>query len=86
MPERVCIPVKNVNGENWAQLTVFGNRHILCGEEMYTKRENFSFAGGHRVRLFEIRNNVHWKIPVGVKLDIAEVAPAGAPPRREQRR
>lgn len=80
--DRISIPVKTVDGDNWAQLNHFGNTHFFTGEDCRTKKENFSFAGGHRVRLYVIKNNVHWKIPAGVTLDITDVTPA-APRRRE---
>lgn len=82
---KVSIPVKKVNGEDWAELNIFGNSHDFCGEKFKVKMENFSFSGGHRVRLYTIKNNVHWKIPAGVSLDIGAVAPATSP-RREPRR
>jgi hypothetical protein len=47
----------------------------------------YSFAGGHRVRLYRFKDNVHWRIPAGVELDISRVDPttgngAAQPPRR----
>jgi hypothetical protein len=29
-----------------------------------------------------IKHNVHWKIPVGISLDVSQVPPAEAPRRR----
>ena len=85
MPERIYIPVKTVNNEKWARLNLFGNTHLICGEKFKLKKDNFTFAGGHRVQLFTVKNNVHWKIPSGIQLDIQEVAPANLPRRQVNR-
>ena len=85
MPEIIRIPVKVVNNEKWAQLNLFGNTHVICGERFKPKKENYTFAGGHRVRLFTVKNNVHWRIPSGIQLDIREVAPANQPRRQVNR-
>jgi hypothetical protein len=85
MADQIKIPIKIVGTERWGQLSVFGDSHLICGEAVKLKEQNFSFAGGHRVRLFSFKKNVHWKIPTGIALDIAGVAPAVAPARRTQR-
>lgn len=79
---RVLIPVKKVNGENWGDLGAFAISHDIVGEKVHLANENFSFAGGHRVRLYRFKKNVHFKIPQGTQLDIAAVIPASAPRRR----
>jgi hypothetical protein len=84
MSERICLPLKVVNKEKWADMSVFGKDHLICAETFREKDQNYGFAGGHRVRLLSVKKNVHWKIPVGVQLDIAQVAPAGTPPARRQ--
>ncbi len=81
----VQIPVKNVSGDEWAELNAFGADHVICGEKFSIKDQNYSFAGGHRVRLYSIKKNVHWKIPIGVALNVTAVPPA-TPPRREPNR
>jgi hypothetical protein len=60
-------------------------QHMICAEDVRLKTESFSFAGQHRVRLYSFKKNVHWKIPDGIPLDIAGVAPA-TPPRRQPNR
>ena len=85
MADRVSVPVKTVGNERWGQLSLLGDHHLICAEAVKLKDENFSFAGGHRVRLYSFKKNVHWKIPEGVRLDIAGVTPAAAP-RRETHR
>ena len=80
MHDRITVPVKIVNNERWAQLNHFGTTHQICGDDFRQKRD-ISFANGHRVRVFTVKSNVHWKIPDNVLLDIAEVAPANAPRR-----
>ena len=83
--ESIRIPVKTVNRKPWGQLWLFGDRHEFCGYDIRLREENFSFAGGHRVRLYVARGNVHWRIPEGVPLDITQVQPEN-PPRRLLRR
>jgi len=83
--EFIKVPVKKVNSQPWGQLSVFGNRHEFCGEEIRLKDQSFSFAGGHRVRLYAARGNVHWRIPAGIQLDITQVESVN-PPRRLPRR
>lgn len=83
MRDRISIPVKVVNGTKWGDLSVFAPHHQLCAEKMQMMNEKYSFAGGHRVRLIKLTKNVHWQIPSGVEVDITDVAPAGAPPRRQ---
>ncbi len=84
MADHVSVPVKIVGAERWGQLSHLGDTHLICGETVKLKEENFSFAGQHRVRLYSFKKNVHWKIPEGIPLDIAAVAPA-VEPRRKQR-
>ena len=79
----LSIPVKVVNGEQWGDLTVYGLSHEVCGERVDPKNQNFSFAGGHRVRLYSFKKNVHWRIPRGQELNITDVVPEVAP-RRQQ--
>ena len=85
MRERIIVSVKVVNGERWGDLAVIGHAHEICGETVKLKNENFSFADGHRVRLYTFKKNVHWKIPAGATLDITDVAPGTAPRRQQQR-
>lgn len=83
MADRVGVPVKLINNERWGQLSLLADQHYICGEDVRLKNQNYSFAGQHRVRLYSFKKNVHWKIPDGVQLDIANVTPA-SPPRRPQ--
>ena len=85
MPKYVQVPVKTVGTERWGQLSLLGDAHLICGETVKLKEENFSFAGGHRVRLYLFKKNVHWRIPESIALDITDVVPAAAAPRRTQR-
>jgi hypothetical protein len=84
MADHVNVPIKMLGTDRWGQLSVFGDSHLICGESVKLKEANYSFAGGHRVRLYSFKKNVHWKIPEGASLDIAAVAPA-ASARRSQR-
>lgn len=79
MRDRISISIKVVNGEQWGDLNALGLTHEFCGEKVDCKDNSFSFAGGHRVRLYQFKKNVHWKIPAGQVLDITGVAPQPSP-------
>jgi hypothetical protein len=85
MADSITIPIKMFGSDRWGQLSVFSDSHLICGETVRMKEADFSFVGGHRVRLYSFKKNVHWKIPEGVSLDISAVTPATAPPRKVQR-
>ncbi len=82
MQQYVQMPVRLVNGERWAILSMRGEQHYFCGERIKKKKENFSFADQHRVRLYVAKKNVHWKITEGVELKMSEVNTARQPSRR----
>jgi hypothetical protein len=71
----IWVPIRIVNGERWGNLAALSFRHEICAEE-YSIQQQYSFAGQHRVRLFKLKKNVHWRIPQGVDLNISEVSPA----------
>ena len=72
-----------LGGDRWAALSyVAEGNHEICGETVKLMNGKFSLFGGHRVRLYRFKNNVHWKIPSGVELDITDVPPAQAPRRQ----
>jgi hypothetical protein len=75
------LPVVDHNGYKWGALSYFGNKQIISAETFRTDDDKYSFRGGHRVRLYELKNNIYWRIPAGVELDISMVMPA-EPPRR----
>jgi len=81
----VRVPVRTLGTVRWGALAYMGDTHEICGEKADCIDQKFSFAGGHRVRLFRFKKNVHWKIPQGVELDIAAVAPAQAARRHQGR-
>ena len=82
----VYVPVKAVNGENWGRLSVFGNAHLVVAEETPKQvNDSFSFAGGHRVRAWKFKKNVHWR-PIGIELEISDIPPAGPARRRHRHR
>jgi hypothetical protein len=82
MTEHYPLPVIVVNKQKWGALSYLGHHHDICGETCHVIDQKFSFAGGHRVRLYRISNNVHWRIPGALVADIQNVAPASAPLRR----
>jgi hypothetical protein len=82
MADRISLPVKTINSERWAEMNVHGKDHVFCAEAVRITDQNYSFAGGHRVRLVSLKKNVHWKIPANIQLDISAIAPSTTPPRR----
>ena len=79
---KVTVPTIKHDGHDWGQLNYFGHAHIFAGEKVSTKDEKYSFVGGHRVRLYSIKANVHWRIPAGINVDITAVQPANVPQQR----
>jgi hypothetical protein len=83
MARHVLVPIKVVNKQDWGDLSVLGVTHEFVGETVKLKNDKLSFAGGHRVRLYHFKKNVHWRIS-SAEFDITDVAPA-SPPRKAQR-
>jgi hypothetical protein len=85
MSETIRVPIKVVDGHKWGCLAYISTEaYEIVGEEVKHLRD-YSFAGGHRVRLYRFKKNVHFKIPAGVEVNISGVTPA-EPPRRAMRR
>jgi hypothetical protein len=83
--KRVYVPVRPFKNDNWADLNSLGLTHEICGEQVHCKDQKFTFLGGHRVRLYQFKKNVHWKVPAaGQVVDISEVPPASAPARKQR--
>lgn len=80
---RTLVPIKTVNKQDWGDLSALGVSHEIVGETVHCKSQQYSFAGGHRVRLYHFKKNVHWRI-IGDVFNIADVVPA-EPPRKRQR-
>lgn len=75
------IPIKVIKGVKWGDLNSLCLSHVIVAEH-HQIEENYSFQGGHRVRRFKLKKNVHWLIPVdGVDLDITAVT--DSPPRKQ---
>ncbi len=83
MADHVSVPIRMVAGVRWGHLSALSESHSICGESVHIK-ENYTFAAGHRVRLYTFKKNVHWRIPEGIHIDISKVTAAPAP-RRVQR-
>jgi hypothetical protein len=81
---KITLPVKLVQNERWAELSVVAPTlsHEICGEKVIPKNEQRSFHGGHCLWVYSFKKCVHWRIPAGVDLDISQVAQA-QPPRRQ---
>lgn len=88
MTDWIWVPVRMHNNERWGALSFLKGGRILevIAERFERKDENFSFIGGHRVRLYKLKTNIHFKIPTeALTLDISGVAAAVQPPRRQGR-
>lgn len=81
----MSVPVRLVGGKKWGDLSVFGEHHEVCGERVKERDAKFSFAGGHRLRLYSFRKTVHFRIMDGMNVDISGIDQEGPPPRRHQR-
>jgi hypothetical protein len=75
--DRISVPVIEYGGYRWAALVFFGKDHEITGESFSCIDQKYSFKDGHRVRIFKIKKNVHWRLPSAIVLDITDV-----PPRR----
>lgn len=80
MAKHIKVPIKKVNGVDWGDLNALCLTHEFVGETV-SPRPDLSFQGGHRVRHYKFKKNVHWLIPVGITLDIASVE---QPARKQQ--
>lgn len=78
------VPITVANKEDWGALNYYSGTHLLCAESLKVVKTKFSFKGQHNVRLYRLKKNVHWKIPVGEDVDISSVMPS-TPLRRRQR-
>jgi hypothetical protein len=86
--DKIVVPIRMYNGEKWGALT-----YIACGrplevvaEQFEQKKDNFSLFGQHRVRLFKLKANIHFKLPPdAVTLDISNVPASTQPPTRRQK-
>lgn len=87
MAKSVTIPIKVVGGVQWADLSASAptHTHLICGET-FNQQKDLSFAGGHRVRVFAFKKSVHWRIPIGVDIDISDVPAADAPRKQPSQR
>lgn len=81
----VRVPIKLLGTERWGCLQSLDNgAHSFVGFDIWLKKDRYSFIGGHRVKLFGAKGNVHFRIPDATKtIDITDVAPAAPPPRRQ---
>lgn len=70
----VKVPTVKVNGDLWGDLSVFGGTHEVCGTQV-SQRRDVSHKDGHRVRVYQFKKMVHWRLPSGTELDISEVDP-----------
>jgi hypothetical protein len=78
------LPLVDHDHSSWGCINYFGKKHVICAEKFDVKNEKYSFKGGHRVRLYTVEGNVHWKIPADTVIDIADVKVAQVPPQRRQ--
>lgn len=84
MSEVIRVPIVLYGSQKWGSLDSLGISFEIVGESVAKKEENYSFIGGHRLRLYKFKKDVHFRVPSGRELDITDVQPAGVPPTRRQ--
>ena len=75
MARQIRVPIKTFGNRDWGDLNALHLTHEIVGETV-KQAPDMSFQGGHRVRVFRFKKNVHWLIPEGIELDISEVGTA----------
>jgi hypothetical protein len=82
--EIVKIPVSEYNGIKWGALSYLDRTHEIIGEKFNCSNEKYSFRGQHRVRLYKVSGNVHFRIPLKAEFDISGVPKPDEAPRRQR--
>ena len=83
MAKSLTVPLVSHDQSSWACLSYFSKKTVICAESFSQKQDKYSFLGGHRVRLYSLEGNVHWKIPLDTAINIEDVKPAQVPARRQ---
>lgn len=84
MSEIIKVPIVLNGTEKWGALSHLTTGAIdVVAESGGIHSEKFTFKGQHRVRLYRLKKNVHFKVPLGTELNIAAVPPAAQAPRRQ---
>jgi hypothetical protein len=78
MSERVVVPVRVHKNQKWGWLSGICPDHEIIGYDFKLVNPQYSFLGDHRVRLYKVKGNVHFKVPIGASFDISAV-PAATP-------
>jgi hypothetical protein len=74
-PDHISVRVIEHGGYRWAALSDFAKDHEITGENCSIVDQKYSFKAGHRVRIYKIKKNVHWRLPSDVVLEITNVPP-----------
>ena len=85
----LSFPIKDVRGEKWCSLQNMGVKRIDIVAYTIDRREQYTFAGGHRHRYAVVRDDIHILFPPGtfaVSLDISDVKPTSVSKRRHHKR
>src|SRR4051812_36999639 len=87
----VRVPVKNIKGTEWADLSSNypSSTHIICATDV-RMGEDIALYHNHGLRSRKFKHNVHWRVMTGFDIDITNVptlpaSPAGAPAAPPQR-
>lgn len=89
MNVNMSFPLRNVGGAKWFALATMGIKRLDVVAYRIEKKEQFTFAGGHRHRLAVAHDDIHILFPsdsYSIPLDIGGVAPPQAPKRRHGQR
>lgn len=78
----IRVPVVDYKGARWGHLSSFSDAHEVVATKAKLAKVRDSFIGNHRVHRVSLKSMVHWRIPVGVQVDISALEPGQAPRRR----
>ena len=89
MAPQITLPVKMINGVQWADLSANypQQTHIIVATACHDAPD-FSLYHNHGLRQRKFKHNVHWRVATGFELDISGIAQPSTPamPPRAGRR
>ena len=80
----VPVPIVLFGTKKWGALKYLAKSHEIVGTTV-NKKKDMSLPNRHQVRRYTFTGQVHWKIPVGVDVDVSDITPVQPPQRRKQR-
>jgi hypothetical protein len=78
--DRIYVPLRTHNNEKWGALDSWKNNYVeVVAYEVRKLDDQFPFLGGHRMRLYKLSHNPHFKLPAQY-IEFTNIAPSEAPP------